>query len=726
MFPGGGDFEIVGKITVNDQGRSSIQGLNSDLDAISTNTTGLGGVWDFVWGGIILKAIDAAIGAIRSFFAISAEALDVVAYYERLGIALEWMAARDAMMAGEADNLADAMAATSGQAQVLMDWMINLAIHSPFTTEGVADAFRLAQAYGFSADEAQRLVQAMVDFSAGTGLTENQMNRIIYALSQIEARGQVSGYEIRELSRAGFPAMQILADAFEVTTGEMKAMVSDGAIPAKEAIQAFTEYVDTYFAGAADAQTHTWAALQNTFKDLKDLGMKAYFEDMFMALQPLANELSLFLQGPGLSMIEALGSVMGSLAATVFERFAGFSESPFMLWLQNLIDNSTVITETLTTIETSLRGAGNTTWSFILDTEVDTDLFVENLKTDLRRRLSEINLDETFAALIENLAKTIDKWVEGNGPAELSDKVIAWVDKIGTSDVSKSKMLAASGHLLSALLEAIGSIKWIEIADTIDAKIAEAIGEQRWDQVGGSFREAIVSLFSPSGGGTDMDIGEILRRAIMTAMPGIALTFSDTAASIGRAVGEIIASFLWEPIIVPLERFRENMRNFASQVIEDVQRGFEDGMDFWDFAVLLTPFTAFISAVRHLLGIASPSTVFYNMGRDIVQGLINGLNSLLGALSTIAENILSALMEPLGPILDLLGIDVGTPTIGTSGTVNFGGGSTGSTGTAQNITNNFYGAVYVGSMQELYECASPNPILSGTQTGSIGVHVTGR
>src|SRR3990172_155483 len=116
--------------------------------------------------------------AFRAFTDFAGQGLDAVAAYERLGLALETMAAREVLVTGEAANMAEALRITAGQSEILLNWMQELAIKSPFTLEGVANAFRLAQAYGFSADEAKRLVQALIDFSSATGATEYNMQRI--------------------------------------------------------------------------------------------------------------------------------------------------------------------------------------------------------------------------------------------------------------------------------------------------------------------------------------------------------------------------------------------------------------------------------------------------------------------------------------------------------------------------------------------------------------------
>src|SRR5688572_22933122 len=119
------------------------------------------------------------------------QALDSIASYERMGMSLQTLAAREALNTGQATNMAAALAMTSEKGKELLDWTQKLAIKSPFSQQGISDAFRTAMAYGFTTDESKRLTQAMVDFAAGTGAAPEQMNRIALALGQIKAKGKL-------------------------------------------------------------------------------------------------------------------------------------------------------------------------------------------------------------------------------------------------------------------------------------------------------------------------------------------------------------------------------------------------------------------------------------------------------------------------------------------------------------------------------------------------------
>lgn len=98
------------------------------------------------------------------------------------------MTAREMFESGQADSMAAALSKASGRTT---SWSIG-SVRSPskarFDRQGVAEAFRMAMAYGFTTKEAQRLTQATIDFSAATGQGSDVMGRIALALGQVPSR----------------------------------------------------------------------------------------------------------------------------------------------------------------------------------------------------------------------------------------------------------------------------------------------------------------------------------------------------------------------------------------------------------------------------------------------------------------------------------------------------------------------------------------------------------
>ena len=250
----------------------------------------------------------------RGIFSISQEALESIASYERLGATLQTLTARELVNTGQALDMASALEMAKDQAKELLDWTQELAIKSPFTQQGVADAFKTALAYNFTTEQAKRLTQATIDFAAGSGAGEAAMNQISLALGQIQAKGKLSGQEILQLVNAGIPVTSILAKAFGKSTAEIMKMTEQGLIPADAAIEAIIQSLENDFGGAAERQSTTWAGLMGTFEDIKQIALREFFGGVAEAIQPIAVELAEWLQGPGIEKLKEWGAVVGEVA----------------------------------------------------------------------------------------------------------------------------------------------------------------------------------------------------------------------------------------------------------------------------------------------------------------------------------------------------------------------------------------------------------------------------
>ena len=113
----------------------------------------------------------------------------------------------------------------------------------------------------------------------------------------------------------------------------------------------------------------------------------------------------------------------------------------------------------------------------------------------------------------------------------------------------------------------------------------------------------------------------------------------------------------WEDVLNVLRTFGNNVRTAFSNVVNNMkevgpdiisglQNGLKDGVeDVFEFMKEIGE--KIIEAIKAVLGIQSPSTVMFEIGQNIVQGLINGIKSLIGGVgdlfSGVAADITAAL-----------------------------------------------------------------------------------
>jgi tape measure domain-containing protein len=249
-------------------------------------------------------------------------AVDSYAENERLGQSLDTLVARELRQRDTSLSMADALAQAAPKAQELIQWNQQLAINSPFTEAGVAATFRMAEAYGFVSDSAdktaitaKRLTQDIIDFTAGSGRSEETANRVALALGQIQARGTLAGQEVRQLTEAGVAVDQVLASAFHKSTDEIVALREKGAIPADAAIRAIVQSLESDFGGAAQRQAGTVGGLINSLQDLERIASRDLLGPVFQAAQPFVQDLVTTLQAPETRQsLQEIGVSLGTIA----------------------------------------------------------------------------------------------------------------------------------------------------------------------------------------------------------------------------------------------------------------------------------------------------------------------------------------------------------------------------------------------------------------------------
>lgn len=247
--------------------------------------------------------------AIRGLMNLAKESVNAVASFERLEMSMESLVARELRVADSTLIMEDALAAAAPIAQDLLAWIQKLAIESPFDMTGVAVAFRTAQAYGFTAAEAQKLTQVTIDFASATGATVEVMNRMSLALGQIKAKGKLAGQEILQLVNAGVNVTAIL-DKMGFTLND----VSSGLVSADAFLKAFTDTMEDDFGGAAARQTETLSGLLNALGDIKEIMLRDFFRPVFESALPFLAAFTTKLQEL-LPIIQLLGGYIGRFTA---------------------------------------------------------------------------------------------------------------------------------------------------------------------------------------------------------------------------------------------------------------------------------------------------------------------------------------------------------------------------------------------------------------------------
>lgn len=159
------------------------------------------------------------------------------------------------------------MLGSAERAQAFLDSMADFAARTPFEYPDLLEAAKRMLAYGFAADKILPTLTAVGDATAALGMGGEGIDRIVLALGQIQAKGKLSGEEMRQLTEAGIPAWHMLAEAMGKTVPELQDMVSKGLIPGAQAVQILTAGMTQRFGGMMQQMENTWQGVTSSIKD---------------------------------------------------------------------------------------------------------------------------------------------------------------------------------------------------------------------------------------------------------------------------------------------------------------------------------------------------------------------------------------------------------------------------------------------------------------------------
>lgn len=242
----------------------------------------------YALGTVVVQAASAAVAALGNFVT---SGIQSVAALQRLDIMLESLAAKELVAAGSFDTMSEAMAAAGPIADMLLQRLKALSLTSPFEYQDVVNTFRLNMAFGASAESALQMTQAILDMAAAMGLTGPFLERIVYNFSQMQMVGQVTARDIRDLALAGVDLTKVLRDQLGMSVEEVNAALDAGTLSMQDITNAFIEFSNANFGGAAERMSLTFDGLKSSFKDLAFFASQDIFGPFIEALTADLGEL---------------------------------------------------------------------------------------------------------------------------------------------------------------------------------------------------------------------------------------------------------------------------------------------------------------------------------------------------------------------------------------------------------------------------------------------------
>lgn len=244
-----------------DKASAEVKDLNNDLKKTGDELKNVGDKADGGLGKADKSALSTAlsIGKIGIAIKVVKEALEAAQKAYKALISAN--AEREQYVTSFTVMLGDAE-----KARKLIDDITKMAADTPFEIGDLNKAGQMLMNYGVSADNVIEKMTQLGDLSAGNA---QKLDRISLAYGQMLAKGKVTGEELRQMTEAGVPMLQALADSMNVSTAELQKMISAGKVGIPELDKAIEKLTTDggKFAGMMEAQAKTLEGIMSNLSD---------------------------------------------------------------------------------------------------------------------------------------------------------------------------------------------------------------------------------------------------------------------------------------------------------------------------------------------------------------------------------------------------------------------------------------------------------------------------
>lgn len=187
---------------------------------------------------------------------------------------------------------------------------------TPFAFPQFAEATRTLVAFGMQASKIPAVLTAVADSAAASGQGQAAVDGLVQAFAQLQVQGKLSSDIMQRFGTSGVNVLGILANAYNVSTADMQAMVSSGVVPAGKAIDILVSGIEKGSTGIAG----NFHAIAGAAKDLGNTisgsigNTKTAFARMGASwLKPFQKDLPDALNNGVIPLMDKLGAAGGRI-----------------------------------------------------------------------------------------------------------------------------------------------------------------------------------------------------------------------------------------------------------------------------------------------------------------------------------------------------------------------------------------------------------------------------
>lgn len=669
-FQAGGESAERALREVDNQARRSFNEVSRQASQAATGiSTKLGGALGVAKAGLAALAIGAGAG----LAALTGFGLKAAADLEQVQVSF------------------DSLLGSAEAGKSVFTDLQQFAASTPFEFPEVAAAAQKFLAFndaiGLSDAQLKPFLTTLGDITSVTGAGAEGMSRVTLALGQIASRGKVSLEEINQISEAlpGFSGVAAIAAATGKTTAETMDLISSGSLDATTGVAALLKGMQQFpgAAGAMEKQSQTLLGVFSTFKDTLSQTLVAAFQPVIPAIKDSLTQVTPILQ----SALQGLAPILGNLLSGILPLIGQLVQAIVPILgpiVEALGEGLKVIGPALLPLGEALGGIASALAPILPMIAELATLAAQQLApiiaqlvpafTDLVGAVLPLILDiltpllpiigqvaTLLASVLAPIVKLIGKIFEKLGPPILAI-VMALADLL-------MPIIEALAPVIDQLITAF--LPFIDIIAALLPPFVEIVKAfMPLTDVIVALLPAVTAIITPLAQLVALIVGFLAQKAIvplvellakaltvilapLTLLPPLLESFSKWLNSIDwGAVGAAIGGFFadaWRKV----SDFFEGIGRWFARLPGQVRLGFE----LFKQAVIAKSeeVLAFVLSIpgRILNALGNLGNLLINAGRNLVQGLWNGISSLGGWLWSkvkqfVIDNTLGAVQRALG------------------------------------------------------------------------------
>ncbi len=509
---------------------------------------------------------------------------------------------------GQVMNFEEAQAKAAAQTKDLMGYIDELAIKSIFESAQVAQVAKLAAQVGMGTDQVKKFSSGFLDLASAVGIGSNELEFAGSQLLQVAKIGKLTTIDLRQLKRLGIDLEKIIGVEMGMSVDEFNKKAEKSPEIFDQLFSSITTYSEKTFKGMAAKSATTITGMAGVFKDAGTVGAKNFW-------RPLA---------------EAVGPILTPLLDT----FTNFAVNDMKNVGQLVADNFLKIVSLIQSggLMPAISNLLSTGWATYVQPTIDS--WVEFASAWVK------NLIATLPARLNLLMNTLNTFLVQQGPV-IMEKTQAWAEAalawVGTA-------ISKIGTVLGALLVSIAAWATSSEAQSQLGRMGFTLGQFIVDGIGLLTQDTakLADIMTKLAGGLAAAALAITGILIVVGGQIVAGMLAGILSSLGIDLKPAVFNELgtiWGGI-------GQNMVTITNKIGMMMLEGLRDGI-LAGIKILTQPLEALglnvMETVNSIFGIASPSTVFFNVGLMLIQGLIDGLASMGGAITEAIGSIFSNL-----------------------------------------------------------------------------------